>query len=59
MFVNAVLAARITFQWRLCIVLRSGALFFFFKRQEAATAEVPEHDNNAAEGWRSARGLFM
>lgn len=40
MFVNVVLAARITLQWRLCIVLRSGAFFFFLKQQEAATAEV-------------------
>lgn len=58
MFVNVVLAARITLQWRLCTVLRSGA-FFFLKQQEAATAEVSEHDNNAAEDWRSARRLFM
>lgn len=59
MFVNVVLAARITLQWRLCIVLRSGAFVFFLKQQEAATAEVSEHDNNAAEDWRSARRLFM
>lgn len=27
----------------------------FFKRQQAAAAEVPEHNNNAAEGWRIYR----